>query len=179
MRLLILSLVLVSFAPLSHGEESFGGHAPQQLCSLARELGFGGATKYRRQTGEAWSCASTRRTLIEGEPAGESDLRYLVFGSEHRAEELRLELRMRAYRAPRSVLNRFYRYIEKLLKKTLQESPPRGLRETVLSAISGEWIEGGYRMKLEKLFEKGSVYDLWFTVESLPQGGYYPGESKG
>ncbi|HIE54004.1 MAG TPA: hypothetical protein EYP90_02285 [Chromatiaceae bacterium] len=98
MKLLVSFLLLVALAPISQGQESFGGAAPQALCSQARELGFGSTARYREQMSGQWSGVSTRRTLIEGEPAGASDVRYLVSGSEQQAKLLQLELRMRSYR---------------------------------------------------------------------------------
>lgn len=160
----ILLLAMALALPLQAGEV-FDGASPGQLCGMARALGFGGTTDYREQRNGQWSCASTRRTLIQGEPAGTSDLRYLVFGSEQRAEQLRLELRMRSYRAPQSVLKRFFRYVETLLEKTVHRQVPEGLRRAVLSPAEGEWVVPGYRLRLQKRFDKGSSYDLWFILE--------------
>jgi hypothetical protein len=75
---------------------------------------------------------------------------------------------MRSYRAPQRVLKRFYRYVETLLKETANLQPPAGLRRAILSPAEGEWMVPGYRLRLEKRFDKGSRYDLWFILEPLP-----------
>ena len=145
----------------------------EQLCTLMEPQGLRGSAKWRAQGDGFWGCSTARKSLSEGEPAGASDVRYRVLGSEIRPQKLVLELRMRSDRAPQRVLDRFHRYVESMVKEATGQPPPDGVREAVMTPAGGEWVAGGYRFALEKRFSRGPLYDLWFTVE-LPSESRMP-----
>ena len=153
-------------APALHAGGLTGEATPEALCALMKSLGLSAPPV--RKDGEGWRCTTARKALPQGEPAGASDLRYRVFGDGRGGRRLVLELRMNSWRAPQGVLQRYDRYLEGMLER-LGLRPPAGLRRAVLSAVPGEWILSGHRLTLEKRFSKGPVYELWFTVERLPE----------
>ncbi len=136
---------------------------PQALCGLMRDEGFG-HPPVRQERGGRWHCTSARRRLPQGEPAGSSDLRYRVRGDADGRWRATLELRMNAWRAPQGVLQRFHRDVTALLRR-LGPEEPADLRGAILTPAPGEWTVGGHRLRLEKKFSHGAVYELWFSVE--------------
>ena len=168
--LVALFLLVLGAAPAVAGA-AFDGRSTEQLCGLMKSRGFSGSPRWRDQGGGTWGCSTARKKLPQGEPAGASDLRYRVLGSEARPERLVLELRMRSYRGPQGVLARFYDYARALVEAALERPLPGGMRDAFLSAVDGEWIADGYRYRLEKHFSRGPSYDLWFIVELLPGEG--------
>ena len=140
---------------------------PQELCTLLADQGFSGSRQWRAIGEATWGCATARKKLPQGEPAGASDLRYRVVGDQGRARKSILELRMRSPRGAQQVLLRYWRTIEVLLRRLGLSAPP-DLRRTVLSAGQGSWRVGEYSLVLSRRFNRGTHYDLWFMVELPP-----------
>lgn len=159
---MVLSISTLSFADAV----GFAGKTPQKLCAYMRDMGIPGSATYRDQGEGNWSCGSSRKKLLHGEPAAVSDLQYRVLGNESVARKQILELRMRSYRAPQGVLNVFSLYVDVMLEKTLGINLSAEMYKNIMSAIPGTWERQGHRLSLQKLRSKGSSYDLRFNVES-------------
>ena len=144
---------------------SLAQQAPQQLCDQARSLGIMGSPRYRHQSGVLWECSSMRKKLPQGEPASASDLQYRVQGGQEKAQRLILELRMRSYRQPQGVLRAFSDHAGRLFQR-LQEPVPEGLHDAITGPVEGTWDTEHFRVRLEKRFSKGAVYDLWLLLET-------------
>jgi len=95
---------------------------------------FSGSTKWRDQSNGVWGCTTARKKLVQGEPAGASDVRYRVMGNESQPQKLHLELRMRSYRGPQGVLQKFYEYARTMTKKATGHPLPAAARTAFLSA---------------------------------------------
>lgn len=166
-RLLLLSLLVVLSLGVFAG--TLDDASPAELCALMQQDRFGAPKPGKTEEG-GWQCATARKSLSAGEPAGASSVRYraMADGSGHR--RLVLELRMRSWRGPQQVLLRFYRYAESLLKR-LGIPAPEDLRKAVLSPMEARWQLPAARLSLEKRFSKGITYDLWFIVEAVKPAG--------
>ena len=165
MKTFLLSAAALLFSSPVLAGEAFPGMDTQKLCLLMRSEGFSGPTKWRNQGNGVWGCTTARKKLVQGDPAGASDVRYRVMGSETQQQKLRLELRMRSYRGPQGVLEKFHEYAQTMTEKATGHSLPPGTRKAFLSAIDGEWEADSHHYRLQKLFSRGSTYDLWFIVE--------------
>ena len=176
MKAFLLSLAALLFSSPVLTGEAFPGMDTQKLCLLMRSEGFSGPKKWRNQGNGVWGCTTARKKLVQGDPAGASDVRYRGMGSDSQPRTLRLELRMRSYRGPQGVLEKFHEYARTMTEKATGHSLPSRTREAFLSAIEGEWEAEGYRFRLEKRFSRGSTYDLWFTVEPSTGEELFPAE---
>ncbi|HDK37663.1 MAG TPA: hypothetical protein ENG92_01415 [Thiolapillus brandeum] len=172
MNKMIISLAAASLLMadiLVQAEEApFLGKTPLVLCEYMDDMGMPGSSKYREQGDGSWACNSTRKKLPQGEPAAASDLQYRVLGSVSEPRKQILELRMRSYRAPQGVLNVFSRYVDILLKKTLNSQLSEEMYKAIMAPHDGKWQLDGHVVQLSKLRSKGAVYDLRFTLEYLP-----------
>ena len=161
-------IVLTTFvvAVPSHAQTpAFADKTPQVLCAYMQEMGIPGAATYRDQGKGRWACGSTRKKLIQGEPAAASDLQYRVLGTASSADKQILELRMRSYREPQGVLRVFSGYVDVLLEKTLGVNISEEMYKSIMAPVDGSWRMNGHSLTLRKLHSKGNSYDLRFTVE--------------
>ncbi len=139
---------------------------PQELCDQARSLGIMGTPRYRHQSGTLWECSSVRRKLPQGEPASVSDVQYRVQGDQEKAQRLILVLRMRSYRQPQGVLRAFADAAGRLFHQ-LKETVPEDLNSAINGPAERSWVTDNFRIRLEKRFSKGAIYDLWLLLEML------------
>ena len=103
--------------------------------------------------------------MPQGEPASVSDFQYRVQGDQEKAQRLILELRMRSYRQPQGVLRAFADAARRLFQQ-LQETVPEGLNDAITGPVESVWVTDNFRVRLEKRFSKGPVYDLLLLLET-------------
>jgi len=144
---------------------SLAERVPQELCDQARFLGIMGSPRYQHQSGALWECSSVRKKMPQGEPASVSDFQYRVQGDQEKAQRLILELRMRSYRQPQGVLRAFADAARRLFQQ-LQETVPEGLNDAITGPVESVWVTDNFRVRLEKRFSKGPVYDLLLLLET-------------
>jgi len=142
--------------------EAFTG-TPADICQWMKSEKFAGGNNYEKAKGEIYQCTTLRKTMIQGEPA-KSDIRYLAQGTESAVNQVRLEMMMRSFRQPQQTLRKFQEYANTLSNKALGSDLPEDISNTIRSGVIGEWPLSGKTIKLEKLHQAGSSYELHFSI---------------
>lgn len=136
---------------------------PEMACSALAGAGLGTRGGYRGQPGETHRCDSRRKPIVAGN-AAQHEIRFSALGSGQSVDELRLELTIRSRGDLQRAHRRLAEYAEQLAQNTLQANLPAPVKEAILSAVNGEWTEGGRTFALRRTTVANGLYALRLTI---------------
>ena len=79
-------------------------------------------------------------------------------------DELQLELTIRSRGNVQRAHRRLAEYADQLTRSTLQANLPAPVEEAILSAVNGDWTEGGRDFALRRTTVANGLYALRLTI---------------